>query len=110
VVVETVERVEVGFVRDVDAKSVLRVALSDDRVIAVVQLDDGTYTAFEGRCPHKSGPISDGRICEDVVVCPWHGFRFDLRSGEPAGMQSIMKLPVFPVTVESGRIFVTVNK
>jgi nitrite reductase/ring-hydroxylating ferredoxin subunit len=110
VVVETVERIEVGSVRDVDEKSLLRVALPDDRVIVVVMLADGTYVAFDGRCPHKGGPISDGRICDDVVICPWHGFRFDLRSGDPAGMQSIMKLPVFPVTVESDRIFVTVTK
>jgi nitrite reductase (NADH) small subunit len=110
VVAEAVERIEVGSVRDVDEKTVLRVAVSDDRVITVAQLTDGTYTAFDGRCPHKGGPISDGRICEDVVVCPWHAFRFDLRSGEHAEMQSIMKLPVFPVTVESDRIFVTVTK
>ena len=109
-VVEAVERIDVGSVRDVDEKTVLRVALPGDRVIAVAQLADGTYIAFDGRCPHKGGPLSDGRICEDVVVCPWHGFRFDLRSGEHAGMHSIMKLPVFPVTVEADRLFVTVTK
>ncbi|WSQ14762.1 Rieske (2Fe-2S) protein [Streptomyces sp. NBC_01231] len=108
--VAEIERVEVGSVRDLDEKSVLRLSLPDGRPIAVALLADGEYTAFEGLCPHKGAPITEGRICEEAVICPWHGFRFDLRSGEPVGTPSIMKLSVLPVTVESDRIFVTITK
>ncbi|MFF9808213.1 Rieske (2Fe-2S) protein [Streptomyces coeruleorubidus] len=104
------ERIEVGTVGDLDEKSVLRLSLPDGRAVTVAVLADGEYAAFEGLCPHKGAPITEGRICEDVVICPWHAFRFDLRSGEPVGTPSIMKLSVLPVTVESDRIFVTITK
>jgi nitrite reductase/ring-hydroxylating ferredoxin subunit len=104
------ERVEVGSVRDLDEKSMLRQVLSDGRVIAVAATADGEYRAFDDRCPHKGAPMSKGRICEETIICPWHAFRFDMRSGEAVGTPSIMKLPMLPVTVESDRIFVTINK
>lgn len=106
--VAAVERVEVGSVSDLDEKSLLRVALSDGRVIAVAALDDGEYRAFESNCPHRGGPLADGSLHGQAVVCPWHGFRFDLRSGEVVGTPSLMHLPLLQVTVESGRIFVTI--
>jgi nitrite reductase/ring-hydroxylating ferredoxin subunit len=102
------QRVEVGSVDDLDEKSLLRVALSDGRVIAVAALADGEYRAFESNCPHRGGPIADGRLYDQAVICPWHGFRFDLRSGEVVGTASLMHLPLLPVTVEAGRIFVTI--
>lgn len=75
--------------------------------IAVTQLaDGGGYVAFEPRCPHALGPLAEGKRNGDVIICPWHFFRFDLRTGKTANATSILELRRFPVTVKDGQIFI----
>jgi nitrite reductase/ring-hydroxylating ferredoxin subunit len=42
----------------------------------------GELLAFPQRCPHQLGPLTGAGLDEGVVTCPWHGYRFDVRSGE----------------------------
>lgn len=49
--------------------------------IAVSRTEDG-YAAFQDRCTHRGGPLSDGVLVCGTVQCPWHGSQFDVRSGE----------------------------
>lgn len=42
---------------------------------------DGALVAHAGRCPHQWGSLLDARIDEGEIVCPWHGYRFELASG-----------------------------
>jgi nitrite reductase/ring-hydroxylating ferredoxin subunit len=75
--------------------------------IAVTRLEDGSaYVAFEPRCPHARGPLAEGKLHGDVIVCPWHFFRFDLRTGKPPGTTSILELRRYPVTVKGSEIFI----
>jgi nitrite reductase/ring-hydroxylating ferredoxin subunit len=74
--------------------------------IAVTRLESGDYTAFESRCPHARGPLADGKLHGDVIVCPWHFFRFDLRTGKVPGTTSILELRRYPVMVKGGEIFI----
>ena len=37
--------------------------------------------AIEDTCPHRGGPLSEGILAEDEVICPWHGSRFNLKTG-----------------------------
>jgi nitrite reductase/ring-hydroxylating ferredoxin subunit/uncharacterized membrane protein len=53
----------------------------DDARIVVAHTDDG-YAAFQDRCTHKGGPLSDGVLMCGAVQCPWHGSQFDVRTGE----------------------------
>jgi len=79
--------------------------------VAVVRLaGSGEIVAFEPRCPHAMGPLADGRLKGNVLVCPWHFFPFDLRTGKVAGGESILQLTRYPVTVEGGEILVDVEK
>jgi nitrite reductase/ring-hydroxylating ferredoxin subunit len=50
-------------------------------VYAVFELD-GETVVTDNACPHNGGPLSEGRVRDGAVVCPWHWFRFDLRTGE----------------------------
>lgn len=56
------------------------------REIAVFRRGGQLY-AIDAACPHRQGPLDEGEIEDDfVVVCPWHGRRFDLRDGSsPSG-------------------------
>lgn len=49
--------------------------------VAVARTEDG-YAAFEDRCTHKGGPLSDGVLICGTVQCPWHGSQFDVRTGD----------------------------
>ena len=75
--------------------------------VAIARLAGGDdYVAFEPRCPHANGPIAEGRLHGSVIVCPWHFFRFDLRTGKPPGADSILELKRYPVTVHGGEVMV----
>jgi nitrite reductase/ring-hydroxylating ferredoxin subunit len=53
----------------------------EDRVIALYNVD-GTMHAIDGICPHQGGPLGKGRLEGCVVTCPWHGWQFDVRTGQ----------------------------
>jgi nitrite reductase/ring-hydroxylating ferredoxin subunit/uncharacterized membrane protein len=52
----------------------------DDTRIAVARTGKG-YVAFQDRCTHKGGPLSDGVLACGTVQCPWHGSQFDVHTG-----------------------------
>jgi nitrite reductase/ring-hydroxylating ferredoxin subunit/uncharacterized membrane protein len=56
------------------------VHVGDER-ITVGRTERG-YVAFEDRCTHKGGPLSDGALVCGTVQCPWHGSQFDVHTGE----------------------------
>ena len=53
----------------------------DGERVAMARTEDG-YAAFQDRCTHKGGPLSDGVVICGTVQCPWHGSQFDVRTGE----------------------------
>ena len=53
----------------------------DEERIAIGRTEDGV-AAFQDRCTHRGGPLSDGALICGVVQCPWHGSQFDVRTGE----------------------------
>jgi len=50
------------------------------RRVAVGRIDE-EYVAFQDRCTHKGGPLSDGVLACGTVQCPWHGSQFDVKTG-----------------------------
>lgn len=49
---------------------------------ALVALVDGEVKVYSGVCPHLGGPLLEGAIRGDRVVCPWHQYEWSLRSGK----------------------------
>jgi nitrite reductase/ring-hydroxylating ferredoxin subunit len=66
---------------------------------------DGTYYAIDNGCPHRGGPLGEGDLDGAVVSCPWHGWRWDVKSGANANNPAV-RVPCFPVTVNDGDVFV----
>jgi len=50
--------------------------------IAVFRLSDGRIKAVHNSCPHKQGPLADGIVSGDTVICPMHARKISLESGE----------------------------
>lgn len=78
----------------------------DGRIYALFNVD-GTIHAIDGICPHQGGPLAEGELVDCVVTCPWHGWQFDIRSGQ-GKLSSRTKLAVYDVRIEDGNVLVAV--
>lgn len=108
------------------------IADRDRRVVADGELEIGVfrlgdeYFAWENNCPHMGGPVCQGRVMNRVnevidggrkshgfefvdadihIICPWHGFEFNIRTGRHPG-ESSTKLTPYEVVVRDGEIYV----
>jgi nitrite reductase [NAD(P)H] small subunit len=73
-----------------------------NREIAVFNLGE-RFLAVENHCPHRGGPLADGIISGNTVVCPLHAWKVDLETGatvNPGAAQSC--LATFPTRVDAG--------
>lgn len=43
---------------------------------------DGTFYALSNTCLHRGGPIGEGSLDDTTVTCPWHGWEYDVRTGQ----------------------------
>lgn len=77
-----------------------------DRIVALFNVD-GEYFALDGICPHQGGPLGKGPLRGCVVTCPWHGWQFDVRSGQHQASPSL-RHPAYPVKVEGGDVWIDV--
>src|SRR6187549_1238243 len=73
--------IEVGRVDDLPAGYSKTINLPEGRELALYNVD-GEFYATENFCPHKGAPLSEGTLCGHIVECGWHGWQFDVRSGE----------------------------
>jgi nitrite reductase/ring-hydroxylating ferredoxin subunit len=103
-----------------------RVFTVSGRQVGVVMWH-GEAFALRNVCPHEYGPVCGGftmpmivgdeigtmEIDEDrlVVICPWHGWEFDARSGRAAWRDdSTYRLKTYPTKIEDGRVLVDVGR
>ena len=73
--------------------------------IALFNLGD-RFAAIENACPHRGGPLCDGIVSGAVVVCPLHGWRFDLAAGMAVRAPQPACVTTFPARVDNGIVFV----
>jgi nitrite reductase (NADH) small subunit len=85
----------------------------EGRLVAVFHLRSGGVHATQAACPHRGGPLADGIIGGTSVICPLHGKRFDLATGqEQTGQTATAEcaLVTFPARVtEQAEIMVRVE-
>ena len=67
---------------------------------------NGEITAMENICLHMGGPLGEGVIEGGKVICPWHGWAYDPKTGE-AGRGGA-KVAVYPVRIENGDVLIEV--
>jgi len=79
----------------------------EGRIIALFHAA-GQIHALDGVCPHQGGPLGKGLLTGCVVTCPWHGWQFDVRSGQNPLSENVRQ-PVFSVKIEGEEILVQLN-
>jgi nitrite reductase (NADH) small subunit len=67
----------------------------------------GELRAFDGVCPHAGGPLGEGNLVDGNLVCPWHAWEYDCRTGVNTFDDSCV-LTSFPVKIEGGDILIDV--
>jgi multimeric flavodoxin WrbA/nitrite reductase/ring-hydroxylating ferredoxin subunit len=100
--------VDVGSAEELSGK-VLQQCKAGSREFALSCVN-GAFGAIHGRCNHVGGPLGDGHLDGDFVVCPWHQWKFHRHTGlgEPGFEED--KVPSYPVKVESGRVLVNFDQ
>ncbi|MBI4208512.1 MAG: Rieske 2Fe-2S domain-containing protein [Deltaproteobacteria bacterium] len=95
--VATIEELEEGIGKLVETES---------KRLALFKVD-GKFYATDEVCPHRGGPLSEGDIEECEVVCPWHGWRFNLETGV-SPVNPNVKIQIYTVKVEGSDILIEV--
>ena len=67
----------------------------------------GTVYALDNTCPHAGGPLGEGTLRGECIVCPWHGWRFNVCTGERPENPDF-KVTRCPVRIEGEEIQVAI--
>jgi len=76
----------------------------EDRVVALYNVE-GTIFALDGVCPHQGGPLGKGCLTGTIVTCPWHGWQFDVRTGQHQ-LSAAIRQPCYAARVEQGAVWI----
>ena len=98
--------------------SEIRVARLDDLVagqptlveaettrLVLVRVGDTVYACHD-TCGHQGGPLSEGRLSGTRLSCPWHGWMYDVRTGECLMPSRGGRVASYPVRIEAGDVWV----
>ena len=77
---------------------------TNDATYALCNVDGELY-CLDGTCPHIGGPLGQGTLQGHLLVCPWHGWEFDCRTGALDGDQA-ERVFTYPVIIENGEILI----
>jgi nitrite reductase/ring-hydroxylating ferredoxin subunit len=65
----------------------------------------GEIRAISGICPHQGGPLGEGTLHGEIVVCPWHMWEFNSATGVCSFNEDVT-IPTYRVRVENGSVLV----
>lgn len=98
------------FVRVADASEVVpgsgRCVEVNGKQIALFNAG-GTFYAIDNECLHRGGPLAEGELDGAVVTCPWHGWQYDITTGQNV-MDENERVARYEVKVEGGAVLVAV--
>ncbi|HEX6952905.1 MAG TPA: Rieske (2Fe-2S) protein [Gaiellaceae bacterium] len=89
---------------DLNGGKLVGVELEGEAVVVSRSEESGEVCAISATCSHLGGPLDQGKRDGDTVVCPWHGSRFDLCSGEVRGGPAVYPQPRYEARLRSGKV------
>ena len=93
---------------DVEKGAVISAEI-DGLAVAIVHADDDAFYALRDECSHATIPLSEGEVDGCTLECWLHGSRFDLRTGQPSGLPATEPIPVYPVEIRDGDVYIDLN-
>ena len=101
------KRIAIAKVSDVPPGSCISVE-ADGVGVALCNLN-GSFYALNNTCPHAGGPLGEGTLLGEILECPWHGWRYNVRTGERPENPDF-KVTCYAVEVEGERIHVLIPR
>ncbi len=95
---------EVGSSSELSRRPVQPILVAGAKVALTYR--DGEFGAISGVCNHVGGPLGDGELEGDYVVCPWHYWKFHFKTGLGEPGYEADKVPSYEVRVDNGRVWV----
>jgi uncharacterized membrane protein/nitrite reductase/ring-hydroxylating ferredoxin subunit len=77
-----------------------------DGNIIVIAKQEGKVYAFQEFCTHRYGPLSEGKLQDHLVICPWHRSCFDIRTGKVVEGPAKVDLKTYSAAIRTGKIFI----
>jgi len=85
----------------------VKVVVVGDKRIALCNVD-GEFFAIDDLCTHDGGSLDQGALAGDVIECPRHGARFNVRTGKVLALPAVKPLNTYPLRMEGSEIQVAV--
>jgi nitrite reductase (NADH) small subunit len=76
-----------------------------EKLLCVASVN-GEISAMENTCLHRGGPLGQGVIEGGKVICPWHGWAWDPKTGQAQVPGA--KIAVYPVKIENGDVLIEI--
>jgi len=73
--------------------------------LVLARVGDAVYACGDV-CTHRGGPLGEGKLTGTRLACPWHGWMFDVRTGQCVLPARGASVPSYPVRVEAGEVLV----
>jgi nitrite reductase/ring-hydroxylating ferredoxin subunit len=96
--------IKVADIKDIKPSGMKQVQV-DDEAICLANVG-GKFYAIANVCTHEGGPLADGTIDGYEVECPWHGSRFDIRTGEVTNPPASEPESTYIVKVDGNSILI----
>jgi nitrite reductase (NADH) small subunit len=75
-----------------------------DRMICIARVQ-GEISAMDNVCLHRGGPLGQGTIEADKLVCPWHGWQWDPKTGQAVN-DPHTRVALYPIKLEAGNVLI----
>ena len=92
----------VASLAEVQAGQLKLVELDGTRIV-LARVGDRVYACGD-TCSHQGGPLSEGRLSGSRLACPWHGWMYDVRTGQCLFPGRGAGVPSYPVQVDADQI------
>jgi multimeric flavodoxin WrbA/nitrite reductase/ring-hydroxylating ferredoxin subunit len=95
---------DLGAVSELRQRSLQQIALGRTKI--ALSHRDGVFGAVSGVCNHAAGPLGEGKLEGDFVVCPWHHWKFHRVTGQGEPGYEMDQVPRYALKEEGGRLLV----
>ncbi len=95
---------DLGSVSELQKKPLQQVSAGTTKIALIYR--DGEFSAISGACNHVGGPLGNGRLDGDYVVCPWHNWKFHCKSGQGEPGFEEDAVPTYELKIDNDRLLV----
>src|SRR5687767_14383361 len=95
---------DIGSAADLASTPVRRVTVGAREL--ALSFKDGRFGVISNACNHVGGPLGEGRLDVEYIVCPWHNWKFHRCSGKGEPGFEEDAVPAYAVKVADGRVLI----